>query len=41
MSDNFYQFTAKSLSGKDVNMDTYKGKTILVVNPFCSSQSRI
>ena len=32
MSDNFYQFTAKSLNGKDVNMDIYKGKTILVVN---------
>ena len=32
MTNSFYQFTAKSLSGKDVNMDVYKGKTILVVN---------
>ena len=32
MNNNFYQFTAKSLSGKDVDMDIYKGKTILVVN---------
>ena len=32
MNNNFYDFTAKSLSGKDVNMDVYKGKTILVVN---------
>ena len=28
----FYQFTAKSLQGKELKMDTYKGKTILVVN---------
>jgi len=32
MSNKFYEFRAKSLSGKEVNMDTYKGKTILVVN---------
>jgi len=32
MTTDFYQFTAKSLSGKDVKMDAYKGKTILVVN---------
>jgi len=29
---NFYQFTAKSLQGKEVSMDSFKGKTILVVN---------
>jgi glutathione peroxidase len=32
MGDNFYQFTARSLQGKDVSMDTYKGKVVLVVN---------
>ena len=32
MNNDFYQFTAKSLSGKDIKMDAYKGKTILVVN---------
>jgi len=32
MKHTFYEFTAKSLQGKDVNMQTYKGKTILVVN---------
>jgi len=32
MEETFYQFTAKSLQGKEINMDTYKGKVILVVN---------
>ncbi len=32
MRDNFYPFTAKSLQGKEISMDTYKGKVILVVN---------
>lgn len=32
MENNFYQFTAKSLQGKDISMDIYKGKVILVVN---------
>ena len=32
MEDNFYQFTAKSLQGKEIGMDTYKGKVVLVVN---------
>ena len=32
MINTFYQFTAKSLGGKDINMGSYKGKTILVVN---------
>jgi glutathione peroxidase len=30
--NNFYQFTARSLQGKEISMDTYKGKVILVVN---------
>ena len=32
LEDNFYQFTARSLQGKDISMDTYKGKVVLVVN---------
>ena len=32
MENNFYQFTAKSLQGKEISMDTYKGKVVLVVN---------
>jgi glutathione peroxidase len=32
MEDNFYRFTARSLQGKDISMDTYKGKVVLVVN---------
>jgi len=32
MYDNFYQFTAKSLQGKEVSMAAYKGKVIMVVN---------
>lgn len=32
METNFYQFSAISLQGKEVNMDEFKGKTILVVN---------
>jgi glutathione peroxidase len=32
MEDNFYQFTARSLQGKEISMETYKGKVILVVN---------
>jgi glutathione peroxidase len=32
MEDNFYQFTARSLQGKDISMETYKGKLVLVVN---------
>jgi glutathione peroxidase len=32
MKDQFYQFEAKSLQGKTVQMESYKGKTILVVN---------
>ena len=32
MENNFYQFSAKSLQGKEISMDTYKGKTVLVVN---------
>ncbi len=32
MEDNFYQFKARSLQGKEIGMDTYKGKVVLVVN---------
>lgn len=32
MSKNFHAFNATSLQGKEVSMDTYKGKTVLVVN---------
>lgn len=32
MNTVFYSFTAKSLQGKEVGMDTYKGKTVLIVN---------
>jgi glutathione peroxidase len=32
MLSNFYQFTARSLQGKDTGMETYAGKVILVVN---------
>ena len=32
MDATFYSFKAKSLQGKEVGMDSYKGKTILVVN---------
>ena len=32
MEDNFYQFTATSLQGKEIKMDQYKGSVILVVN---------
>lgn len=29
---NFYDFVAKDINGKDINMNQYKGKVILVVN---------
>ena len=32
MDSNFYQFSAKSLQGKEIKMEDYKGKTVLVVN---------
>jgi glutathione peroxidase len=32
MKQSIYDFTATSLQGKEVQMSTYKGKTILVVN---------
>ena len=32
MKRNFYQFEAKSLQGKDIKMEDYKGKAVLVVN---------
>ncbi|MFB6317610.1 glutathione peroxidase [Saccharicrinis sp. FJH54] len=32
MDAQFYDFKAKSLQGKEITMDSYKGKTVLVVN---------
>ena len=32
MECTFYQFSARSLQGKEIKMDAYKGKTVLVVN---------
>lgn len=32
MEDNFYSFSAISLSGKEISMQKYKGKVVLVVN---------
>jgi glutathione peroxidase len=32
MEDNFYRFSAKSLQGKEIGMDVYSGKVVLVVN---------
>jgi glutathione peroxidase len=32
MTENFHDFKAISLQGKEVGMDTYKGKVVIVVN---------
>ena len=32
MKNNFYQFSATSLQGKGINMESYTGKVVLVVN---------
>ena len=32
MKEEFYKFKAKSLQGKEISMEGYKGKTVLVVN---------
>ncbi len=32
METRFYQFTARSLQGKEISMDTFEGKVVLVVN---------
>ena len=32
MKPNFYEFEAKSLQGKQIGMDTYKDKVVIVVN---------
>lgn len=32
MENNFYQFNARSLQGKEIDIDTFKGKVVLVVN---------
>jgi glutathione peroxidase len=32
MSKGFYKFSAKSIQGKEINMEVYKGKPVLIVN---------
>ncbi len=32
MENEFYGYSAKSLQGKDISVEAYKGKTILIVN---------
>jgi len=32
MKNSFYDFSAKSLQGKEIKMEQFKGKTVLVVN---------
>ena len=32
MKQNFYEFKATSLQGKEVSMESYKGKVVLIVN---------
>lgn len=32
MKQNFYDFKATSLQGKEISMDSYKGKVVIVVN---------
>ena len=32
MASEFYQYSAISLHGKEISMENYKGKTVLVVN---------
>ncbi|GAF05867.1 glutathione peroxidase [Saccharicrinis fermentans] len=32
MEQNFYQFEAKSLQGKNISMNDYRGKLVLIVN---------
>ncbi len=32
MQSNIYQFTAKTLQGKEISLEDFKGKTILIVN---------
>ncbi len=32
MKTSFYDFRAKALGGKEISMEEYKGKTVLVVN---------
>lgn len=32
MTQKFYEFKANSLQGKEISMDTYKGKVVMVVN---------
>lgn len=32
MQNAFYQFRAKDLKGREIGMETYKGKSLLIVN---------
>ena len=32
MQSNFYEYSAKNLQGKDISLQDFKGKTVLVVN---------
>jgi len=32
MSDNIYQYEVKDINGNNVSLDSYKGKTLLIVN---------
>ena len=32
VNDTFYEFSSKSLQGKEISMKTYKGKVVLIVN---------
>jgi glutathione peroxidase len=32
MENSFYQFSARSLQGKEISMETYRGKVVLIVN---------
>ena len=32
MKNSIYQFSAKSLRGKEISMEDYRGKVVLIVN---------
>ena len=33
---NLYDFTAKTQSGEELNLDKYKGEVVLIVNTACN-----
>lgn len=41
MKPNFYQFSATSLQGKEIDMKSYEGKTILVVSAASKMQRHL